>query len=251
MKLKKLAAALLSSALLVGSTMSVSAAPLPAAPAFDVSSLDGIQKIQIKICRDGYYDIVTGQVYSDLGSIDYSDVYMSEAYLIPAGTKITIPAHSSGTGYGYDKLSGCWYRYDYVEANIEPYTFTMEARKSDKRVGADCWSYYDEATNSNKSIIYMSADADPSAYIVADSTNNTNSVSASSAYTVTDVSAVFYTTETTTVYADAALDAQIVIPAVGDKLPVLVTGITSSGFFKVDLGTDVPYYIPGYGLTVN
>lgn len=70
-------------------------------------------------------------------------------------------------------------------------------------------------------------------------------IAAAPAYTVKDCKAVMYTNAKAVVYA--APDFQsLIVTVIGPNLPVDVTGITSNGWFQIDLkGT---YYIPGYGL---
>lgn len=68
---------------------------------------------------------------------------------------------------------------------------------------------------------------------------------AAQAYTVKECRAIMYTNSKTVVYAAPDLQSMI-ITAIEPSLPVDVTGITSNGWFQIDLkGT---YYIPGYGL---
>ncbi len=65
-------------------------------------------------------------------------------------------------------------------------------------------------------------------------------------YTVTNTNAVLYTAMQTGVYAEP--DAQTVAITVLDiNLPIAVTGITSNGWFQIDLGG--VYYVPGAALT--
>lgn len=68
---------------------------------------------------------------------------------------------------------------------------------------------------------------------------------AASAYTVKEYRAIMYTNTKTVVYA--APDFQsLIVTSIAPNIPVDVTGITSNGWFQIDLkGT---YYIPGYGL---
>lgn len=68
-----------------------------------------------------------------------------------------------------------------------------------------------------------------------------------SEFSVTDVSAILYTTAETELLADADMTAVVLNKDVmPDGAPILVTGITSNGYFRVDLnGT---YYIAGNGL---
>ncbi len=64
-------------------------------------------------------------------------------------------------------------------------------------------------------------------------------------FTVTNTTAVLYTTEGAKVYTQPDLNAQVVT-AIAKDLPVDVTGITSNGWFQVSLkGT---YYMPGSAL---
>lgn len=68
---------------------------------------------------------------------------------------------------------------------------------------------------------------------------------AAEAYTVTACKAIMYTNAKTVVYAAPDLQAMI-ITTISPNLPVDVTGVTSNGWYQIDLkGT---YYIPGYGL---
>ncbi len=66
-------------------------------------------------------------------------------------------------------------------------------------------------------------------------------------YTVTEVEAVLYTNENTTILADADLNT-VVLPTIDPNLPIQVTGITSNGFFRINLGGQT-FYIPGIGLS--
>ncbi|MBQ6787093.1 MAG: hypothetical protein IJO85_05160 [Lachnospiraceae bacterium] len=72
-----------------------------------------------------------------------------------------------------------------------------------------------------------------------------NHTVAASAYTVTACKAIMYTNDKAVVYA--APDFQsLIVTVIEPNLPVDVIGITSNGWFQIDLkGT---YYIPGYGL---
>lgn len=64
---------------------------------------------------------------------------------------------------------------------------------------------------------------------------------------VTDVSGVLYTNNATAVYTDA--DGQtLLLPKVDPGLPILVTGVTDNGYFRIDLAGQI-LYIPGSGLT--
>lgn len=66
-------------------------------------------------------------------------------------------------------------------------------------------------------------------------------------YTVTEVMAVLYTNDNTVIFSDADLNT-VVLPVVEANLPIQVTGITSNGFFRIDLGGQI-FYIPGIGLS--
>ncbi|MDE6054684.1 MAG: hypothetical protein K2G55_13180 [Lachnospiraceae bacterium] len=72
-------------------------------------------------------------------------------------------------------------------------------------------------------------------------------LAAESEYTVTEVQAILYTNDETAIFADANLDT-VVLPAVEANLPIQVTGITSNGFFQIDL-SEQKFYIPGIGLS--
>lgn len=68
---------------------------------------------------------------------------------------------------------------------------------------------------------------------------------AKAAYTVQECKTIMYTNAKSVVYAAPDLQSMI-ITAIEPNLPVDVTGITSNGWYQIDLkGT---YYIPGYGL---
>lgn len=64
-------------------------------------------------------------------------------------------------------------------------------------------------------------------------------------YTVKECKTVLYSNEKTVVYAAPDLQA-LIVTSISSDLPVEVTGVTSNGWFRIELnGT---YYIPGYGL---
>lgn len=74
--------------------------------------------------------------------------------------------------------------------------------------------------------------------------NNTPLVYATE-FTVTEKNAVLYSNDNTKVYAKPDINSNVVTTIAKD-LPVKVTGITSNGWFRINLnGT---YYVPGYGL---
>ena len=67
-------------------------------------------------------------------------------------------------------------------------------------------------------------------------------------YSVTLVDMILYSNTDAVLYVDADLTSDIVLLAENfqDNIPIHVTGITSNGFFQVDLGAI--YYVPGNGL---
>lgn len=66
-------------------------------------------------------------------------------------------------------------------------------------------------------------------------------------YSVTDVLAVLYTNESTTLCADADTST-VVVPIVKPDLPIQVTGVTSNGYFRISVAGQT-FYVPGIGLT--
>jgi len=69
-------------------------------------------------------------------------------------------------------------------------------------------------------------------------------------YTVEDVQAVFYTNDTTVIYAQPSLESAVVLSSCEAGIPVQVTGITSNGFFRVCVSPDgTQSYIAGDGLS--
>ena len=63
---------------------------------------------------------------------------------------------------------------------------------------------------------------------------------------ISTVQTVLYTNKNTVVYAGADLSEKVILPTIQEGFPVKVTGVTSNGFFQVDIAGI--YYIPGYGL---
>jgi hypothetical protein len=59
-------------------------------------------------------------------------------------------------------------------------------------------------------------------------------------YTVTDVTEVLYTNDDTVLLADADVNATVLGEVAGD-LPVKVTGVTSNGFYRIDLNGQIIY----------
>lgn len=70
---------------------------------------------------------------------------------------------------------------------------------------------------------------------------------AAAEFTVTAAEAVLYTNENTVILSDAD-DSAVVLPEVASDLPVKVTGITSNGYFQIDLDGQI-FYIHGVGLS--
>lgn len=68
-------------------------------------------------------------------------------------------------------------------------------------------------------------------------------------YTVTDVEAVLYTNENTVILADAD-DNTVVLPTVAADLPIQVTGVTSNGYFRINIAGQT-FYIHGIGLSAS
>lgn len=66
-------------------------------------------------------------------------------------------------------------------------------------------------------------------------------------FTVAPVEAVLYTNENTVILADADNNT-VVLPEVAADLPILVTGITSNGYFQINLNGQT-FYIHGVGLS--
>ncbi|MDE7323729.1 MAG: LPS export ABC transporter periplasmic protein LptC [Lachnospiraceae bacterium] len=66
-------------------------------------------------------------------------------------------------------------------------------------------------------------------------------------YTVTATEAVLYTNENTVILSDAD-DSAVVISGVAADLPIQVTGITSNGYFQINLDGQT-FYIHGIGLS--
>lgn len=68
-------------------------------------------------------------------------------------------------------------------------------------------------------------------------------------YTVTEAYAVLYTNEQTVILADAD-DSTVVLSTVAKNLPIQVTGVTSNGYFRINLGGQT-FYIRGIGLSTS
>ncbi|MDE6619391.1 MAG: hypothetical protein K2K74_02675 [Lachnospiraceae bacterium] len=69
---------------------------------------------------------------------------------------------------------------------------------------------------------------------------------AAAEYTVTAVEAVLYTNENTVILSEAD-DSAVVLPEVAANLPIMVTGVTSNGYFQISLDGQT-FYIHGIGL---
>lgn len=64
-----------------------------------------------------------------------------------------------------------------------------------------------------------------------------------------EVCAILHTNDKTAVYTAPSLTSKLLLPKCEAGLPVLVTGITENGFFRVAITADrTPCYIAGYGL---
>lgn len=70
---------------------------------------------------------------------------------------------------------------------------------------------------------------------------------AAAEYTVTEAQAILYTNEQTVILADAD-DSTVVLAEVDANLPIQVTGVTSNGYFRIDLGGQT-FYVNGIGLS--
>lgn len=66
-------------------------------------------------------------------------------------------------------------------------------------------------------------------------------------FTVTAAEAVLYTNDNTVILADAD-DSTVVLPEVAANLPILVTGVTSNGYFQINLDGQI-FYVYGIGLS--
>ncbi len=66
-------------------------------------------------------------------------------------------------------------------------------------------------------------------------------------FTVTAAEAVLYTNDNTVILADAD-DSTVVLPEVAANLPILVTGVTSNGYFQINLDGQI-FYVHGIGLS--
>jgi hypothetical protein len=97
-----------------------------------------------------------------------------------------------------------------------------------------------------KKIIYFAAGLIASLTIVF--TAPTQTVMAEE-YTVADASAVLYTNNDTKILSDADLNS-VVLDKVDVDLPILVTGITSNGYFRISLA-DQTFYVSGAGLSAE
>lgn len=68
-------------------------------------------------------------------------------------------------------------------------------------------------------------------------------------FSVTEAEAVLYTNENTVILSDAD-DGMVVLPEVAADLPIQVTGITSNGYFRINLGGET-FYVHGTGLAAS
>lgn len=67
-------------------------------------------------------------------------------------------------------------------------------------------------------------------------------------YSVTPVQATWYTNDQTVICSDADANT-VVVPTCDSNIPVNIIGVTSNGFWQVQL--DQVYYIPGTGLSAQ
>lgn len=67
-------------------------------------------------------------------------------------------------------------------------------------------------------------------------------------YSVTPVQATWYTNDQTVICSDADANT-VVVPTCDSNIPVNIIGVTSNGFWQVQL--DQVYYIPGAGLSAQ
>ena len=70
---------------------------------------------------------------------------------------------------------------------------------------------------------------------------------AAAEYSVTEAAAILYTNNNTVILSDAD-DAAVVLPEVAADLPIQVTGVTSNGYFQINLDGQT-FYIHGIGLS--
>ena len=66
-------------------------------------------------------------------------------------------------------------------------------------------------------------------------------------YAVAEVQAVFYTNGNTIILEQPDMGSTVLFPTVEAGLPILVTGVTENGFFRVSLG-ELVGFVPGSGL---
>lgn len=70
------------------------------------------------------------------------------------------------------------------------------------------------------------------------------------AYTVSDTEAVFYTNDETVIYAEPLQESAVILSECEAGLPILVTGVTDNGYFRISLG-ELVGYVPISGLTAG
>lgn len=70
---------------------------------------------------------------------------------------------------------------------------------------------------------------------------------AAAEYSVTEAAAILYTNDNTVILSDAD-DTAVVLPEVAADLPIQVTGVTSNGYFQINLDGQI-FYIHGIGLS--
>lgn len=69
-------------------------------------------------------------------------------------------------------------------------------------------------------------------------------------YVVAEVQAVCYTNGSTVIFEQPDINGTVLFPTVEPGLPILVTGVTDNGYFRVGLG-ELVGFVPAGGLTVG
>ena len=61
---------------------------------------------------------------------------------------------------------------------------------------------------------------------------------------------VLYTNDTSVIYAEPSLESNVILPFCETGLPIHVIGLTSNGYFQIDLG-EVIAFVPVDGLSAQ
>lgn len=69
-------------------------------------------------------------------------------------------------------------------------------------------------------------------------------------YTVAEVQAVLYTNENTVILEQPDIGSTVLFPMVEAGIPILVTGVTDNGYFRIGLG-ELVGFVPGNGLAAD